>query len=1437
MPQQIDVPGQGVIEFPDSMSDDQIRDTIKRKFYAEPLSYAVSAPTQATQTLTQTMAAGAEGSAMGREQLGTMRQALSVAAQVPVEAAQKMQRTVDIVKASRDQQIDEEAFLKAIGQEGQPAQNALIRAARNWQMAGTAAAQGETSKTPVDIGGTKVVSGEGAQLPTFFPPAEAGMTEKIAAGLWNVGASIPNFMLSTEGLMAMIAPEALPAEYAGPLLKGLFAGLMAKGTGEAAGKASVTGDPQDITETLGSAVMTGLIGYSGALDALNERRGKLGMDPIKPPVKDLIRSLIQKIAPDSTADKIQAVAPATAAALKEGETDAIQRETTKVLQPVREQPREGAGQVPAQGAGAEAGARSEQALPKETQALTDYQRYQQLVLEVRGKSLDEAFALNKEIEGIKARYGGHAPPGPEFITHATYTDETGVPHVGANHPEILERLGIEGFETRESRNTKEFGFRTNQGRFISRVEAGEVAKAAGQNLEDFDPGEKVHSDQIRSPVQPDQALGDVPAQAPVQPALAPTEGMGGAKLGEIPETGEGGEKYGIAQRVREERAAAGQVDPVEPGRGVDVADSIERGRQINTGDPAAPERFMQQFESDPNGGTSEAMIASLRAHGESLARVARRAEEQFGTDSPEYQSARDALSAWDKRTKPVQTSWGNQGRAQQSWTDLDTGSVAGLERERRRLSDQDFDQSEKDQAGKLAKDVREKETQTDKAAKAVNEELEKNASPERKAQADQQQVADATKAANEAADQVAQAENKIRESQDIIEATRKALAAASKTVRDAAARAAEAENKARIAQAQRDLDIAKNQRKAAQKTQDKINKVLRAKAVEAAKSERVVQERQRLDDQSKAEQAALSSAMKTVRDWAARRAELENKARLAQVGRDKELADIQAKAARKAEEAAWKAVRDSARRQAALQRKILGDASIPVWEKARQYLDKGIVNFDDLRTKVAADLGMSTEKVTRLLARSKRMKYLTDDLWIKQQRERNAKTKAKLWVQGLDMPAYEKFINSLPRVMFKIRVGFHGTVALGTHAPAVAFDPRFWGTYIRNFGKMYKFVLRPSFYQGQMQDLLRRKNYATALRAGLVVDPYKYEEFDRPGITTNASHAISEAMTKALGFDHTAFTKSGERGYAILKVLRQDMFDQHWDNLPRQMQTPEVAQAIAKAVNHVTGVVNAPAPRGAELALFAPKLQMSRAAFLFGDPIRAARTGIRMGVRAAGQALGAKPSQLPFVTPADRYFAVNEVKSKVYMLGTLGSLLAINQGLLIASGSKQRVNMTDMFKSDFGKFKVAGLNVSYGNPLITMARLPLRLGTLASGPGGKLRKLVYPDEDAARMAWEYFRSQLSPFAALTADQVFREDWQRRQLYSSERPEPKRLLAQGIEPYTPSEYWVQQALPIPFQELVRESLREGFGVKPVLSTAFMALTGGRVSEDLEVEHPQ
>lgn len=854
--------------------------------------------------------------------------------------------------------------------------------------------------------------------------------------------------------------------------------------------------------------------------------------------------------------------------------------------------------------------------------------------------------------------------------------------------------------------------------------------------------------------------------------------------------------YGVAERVRDERAKAGQVDPVPPGRGISAPDSVDIGRALKS-QGADPEAIMTAFEDTKKLSSDDMAVA--RAHGEDLARAAKTIEDKSGTNNPEYRAAYKALSDWDRRSKFMQTEWHKTGMAQQGETDIDTGTFTGLQRAFKDASDRDLTPDQAQTAKQRAKKVREAFGESEKA----KQKWLKN-------------VADWESRSNP---------------------EKRAFDAANKTVRDAASRLAEAERKSGEIDAKRDADVAKIQNTAAEKAGAAAEKTLREAAVRLADAEnksrvaKTVQEKQAAKVQEEAARRAFAAANKTVTSNADRLARNEIADRVKAAAREKAAAEVQVKAAKAALEAANKRMREASVRAAKEQAKneaLKADPSARVWKQAGVYIEKGEDNPDEIRNKVATDLGMSIDEVNRALAKDKKTKFLSDDLWRKQQVARRLDQSAKRWVTQAAIPTYLRAIQNVPRILFSLKVGFHGTVALGTHAPMVAFQPMFWATYVRDFGKMYRMVGNRAYYEQQVQDLMRRPNYTQARRAGLVNDPFQFEDYNSPD------------TAKYFG----GLTGMGNRGYTVLKILRQDMFDQHWNQLPKTAQVAEVAQAIADGVNHATGVVKVAAPKGAHVALFAPRLEASRVAWLAVDPAKAIGTFLNWKNAAEG----------------DRHFAVQQLKEKAWVAGTMFGLLALNQGFLSATGSKQKINGLPQalggagfnpMESDFLKFKAAGMDASYGNAMLSMARLPARLAT-AIMYEGKMSKIVLEDERVAKIIWDYVRSQMSPFAGTATDLAVGRDFSERPLpragfglLPGRKDIPKRLRVHGVTaPYSWPEYASEQFSPIPISEGIKEVWGNGglgmtekqmdATMKAWGATMIMMGTGGRISEDWQLK---
>ena len=171
-----------------------------------------------------------------------------------------------------------------------------------------------------------------------------------------------------------------------------------------------------------------------------------------------------------------------------------------------------------------------------------------------------------------------APATPK-IAAAAYLDASGKVHTGANHPEILNRLGVKGFEERDSRNTPQFGYVTDQGQFVTRAEAVPIIEKSGQKLEEFETPGQPHSDEIEHPAKPGKPLSKGPAPAETGGEIT---GMGGATPKEF-------------EPVKE-FTTSNKNSVVDKERGSPTAPVMEPARR---GDPVVWDDAMKMIDNDP----------------------------------------------------------------------------------------------------------------------------------------------------------------------------------------------------------------------------------------------------------------------------------------------------------------------------------------------------------------------------------------------------------------------------------------------------------------------------------------------------------------------------------------------------------------------------------------------------------------------------------------------------------------------------------------------------------------------------------------------------------------------------------------------------------------------------------------------------------------------
>lgn len=224
--------------------------------------------------------------------------------------------------------------------------------------------------------------------------------------------------------------------------------------------------------------------------------------------------------------------------------------------------------------------------------------------------IQKARDIIREKMGVKAKVteppavekpksaGASVEAQPETITAAAYRDEQGNVHQGANHPEILQRLGVKGFESRESRNTPSFGYSTDKRPFVTREEAAPIIEKSGQKLETFDQGDtQPHADQIAAVPGGGMPLSE--ADIGEQQVLAEIEKQ---KTGTGPLTDAERIELNELRIVKDQRGKLGRLNQAR----LDWLEGREKGQTSPLEPPAIPLEH-------PEPGTSEANAIASRS--------------------------------------------------------------------------------------------------------------------------------------------------------------------------------------------------------------------------------------------------------------------------------------------------------------------------------------------------------------------------------------------------------------------------------------------------------------------------------------------------------------------------------------------------------------------------------------------------------------------------------------------------------------------------------------------------------------------------------------------------------------------------------------------------------------------------------------------------------
>ena len=500
-----------------------------------------------------------------------------------------------------------------------------------------------------------------------------------------------------------------------------------------------------------------------------------------------------------------------------------------------------------------------------------------------------------------------------------------------------------------------------------------------------------------------------------------------------------------------------------------------------------------------------------------------------------------------------------------------------------------------------------------------------------------------------------------------------------------------------------------------------------------------------------------------------------------------------------------------------------------IWDYAKEnYLDKGRTPQEMIRG-VATDLNLTKEQVNTAISLPKSQRTITNDMYLQQKNRNKAVQQAKDFVEKGAQDKIDKALAvaaKLPDFVRGIFTAGHGTVAPGTHAGLDAFNPllfkKYWSfvfnTWKSAFGGITKEGER--IFEQRRDDFMHHPLYAQALRDGLAIDAAKIETDYAP-----AMHIFGK------------LSGIGDRGFFELKPYRLAKYESELNNLSEIQRNDDATRKMVSAIiNNSTGTnaifdnLNPKAKTALNTTLFAPKLMASQFARFTSEPFN---YGVKSLLKMANGT----------ATPTDKAAAKIFYKNTGAMLATYALGLAANQGILMALGSKQNINVTDSNKPDFLRFKGFDKTLDMtGGMLSTFKFLEHIVQAPFVNATGK-----NPDraEKLSKNIGKFERGKSAPGAGVLWDFYTHKDFSGNVLPPFEDRISGREQSYGAHQMSWSEYAGTHFTPIPVQEAVRsiaESMKDN-GVPQskaniilsgILTGGIAGLTGNKVGNEPKEE---
>jgi hypothetical protein len=378
------------------------------------------------------------------------------------------------------------------------------------------------------------------------------------------------------------------------------------------------------------------------------------------------------------------------------------------------------------------------------------------------------------------------------------------------------------------------------------------------------------------------------------------------------------------------------------------------------------------------------------------------------------------------------------------------------------------------------------------------------------------------------------------------------------------------------------------------------------------------------------------------------------------------------------------------------------------WNEAKAHFDTG-KDFQATVKTMAEKSGLQEATVARVLTADKRLKAITNDMWLKRARYGDITRAAHQLVDQADTPKWAQNARGLWDASRRIATLGHGGVFPFTHMrnlPLRGVEEA--KIFAKTVKRAYSYATPRAGRARWAEDMATMQldpEYANARRLGLDIEP--------------GSEPVGILSSGARGW--------GRRGFDALKPSRLELFKRWSKELPQDMRDEQSGRMLAREINYATGSIGktgAGFARVTSPVMFAPKLWFAKRMEAF-QPLRYLANAGRM-------------------TAGERMVANRALKSWAKIAVATGGILAANDALnKYVLKNDKRVNFTDFSKpGTLWRMNLGGMIVPL-SPMAEVIRTPVAFVGALMATKRDLRGEA-PLTSAGRLVLKDFLNALHP---------------------------------------------------------------------------------------------